>query len=145
MKNKNIYEELQDISPLLTQMKGEKEGYKVPHLYFEKLQDKVLTKVAEKPQTMSIFARLFRPRIAAVFASLLLVSLVGVLVFNRVENTKIATLEDVSTEALALYVNENADDLDLDILLENDMPDLDFGDNIYIEQEALEYYIENDL
>jgi len=120
MENKNIHEELQDISPLLTQMKGEKECYKVPHLYFENLQDKVLTKVAEQPQNTSVFARLFK-------------------------STEVATLDNISTEALALYVDENIDDLDLEVLLENDTPDLDFSDDIDIDQKVLEYYIENDL
>jgi len=145
MDDKNIHEELQNISPLLTQMKGEKEGYKVPHLYFENLQYKVLTKVAEQPEKTSVFARLFRPRVLAMFASLLLVLLAGMLVLNNVESTEVATLDNISTEALALYVDENIDDLDLEVLLENDTPDLDFSDDIDIDQKVLEYYIENDL
>lgn len=141
-KDNNIQEELQNISPLLAQMKDEQEGYKVPHLYFETLQDKVLAEAKKQPKKTGILARLFRPQLTLV-ASIMILLLAGIFLFNNNKNTQITDLEEISTEELAWYVNENIDDFDL--LLEIDEPNLNISNGIELDPNDLENYIEEEF
>lgn len=123
--NNNIQDELKDIAPLLAKMKGKEDGYTVPHLYFESLQDKVLAAATKETEKISIFTRFFQPRIVAMFASIAVLLVAGIFLLNQTENEKVATLEDISTEELSLYMDENIDNFDLDLLFEGDSPEFD--------------------
>lgn len=141
-KDNNIQEELQDISPLLAQIRSEEEGYKVPHLYFETLQDKVLAEAKKQSEKTDIFARLFRPQLVLV-ASVMILFVAGIFLFNNNKNTQITDLKEISTEELAWYVNENIDDFDL--LLEIDEPNLNISNGIELDPNDLENYIEEEF
>jgi len=144
-KDNNIQEELQNISPLLTQMKDEKEGYKVPHLYFETLQDKVLAEAKKQPEKINIFARFSKARFTLISACTILILLAGVFLLKNENQTEVVNLEQISTETLALYVDENIDDFDIDLSVEIDAPTLDISDGIHLDPNELENYIEEEF
>jgi len=141
-KDNNIQEELQSISPLLAQMKDAEEGYKVPHLYFETLQDKVLAEAKQQPKKIGLLARFFRPQLALLVSIMILLA-AGIFLFNTNQSTQVADLKEVSTEELAWYVNENIDDVDL--LLEIDDPELNISNGIDLDPNELENYIEEEF
>ena len=143
-KDHNIQDELKELSPLLSELRQEEEGYKVPHLYFESLQNKVLRQVNEAPQKVSFFARLGWGRIFAMVASVLLLLVVGVFLLPNSNNTEVAELENISTETLAMYLDENVEEMDLDAFLEDDFQ-LDFTDGLNLDSDEWENYIEEEL
>ncbi len=140
----NIQDELKELSPLLSELRQEEEGYKVPHLYFESLQDKVLRQVNEAPQKAGLFVRFGWARTLATAASVAVLLMAGVFLLNQSDNVQVAELEDISTEALAMYLDENADDWDLDLFLEDDFQ-LDFTDGLNLDADEWGDYIEEEL
>ncbi len=140
----NIQDELKELSPLLSELRQQEEGYKVPHLYFESLQNKVLRQVNETPQKVGFFARLVSLRTLAVAASLVLLLVAAVFLLPNSNNTQIADLESINTETLAMYLDENADDLDLDLFLGDDFQ-LDFTDGLNLDTDEWGDYIEEEL
>lgn len=143
-KDDNIQDELKELSPLLSKLRQEDEGYKVPHLYFESLQDKVLRQVNEVPQKAGLFARFGWRRNLAVAASVAVLLLAGIFLLNKSDDTQVADLENISTEVLAMYLDENADNLDLDILIEDEF-ELDFADGLNLDADEWGEYIEEEL
>jgi len=143
-KDHNIQDELKELSPLLSELRQEEEGYKVPHLYFESLQNKVLRQVNETPQKVGFFARLGWLRTLAVAASLLLLLVAGVFLLPNSNNIQVTDLENISTETLAMYLDENVEELDLDEFLEDDFQ-LDFADGLNLDTDEWEDYIEEEL
>ena len=143
-KKHDIQEELQELSPLLAQIREGEEGYKVPHLYFESLQNKVLDKVNEQPKKSGFIFSFLWLRGLAVAASVAVLLLAGVFIFNNSNKAKIADLEGISTDALAMYLDENVEDWDLDLLIEDDLQ-FDFSKGLNLDGEEWEGYIEEEF
>lgn len=143
-KDHNIQDELKELSPLLTKLRQEEEGYKVPHLYFESLQNKVLGQVNETPQKAGFLARLGWGRTVTMIASVVLLLVVGVFLLPNFNNTQVADLESISAEALAMYLDENVEELELDLFLEDDFQ-LDFTDGLNLDSDEWGDYIEEEL
>jgi len=144
--NDHIQDELKELSPLLSELRQEEEGYKVPHLYFESLQDKVLRQVNETPQKAGLFVRFGWMRTLAMAASVAVLLLAGMFLLNKSDDTQVADIEieKISTEVLAMYLDENADDWDLDLFLEDDFQ-LDFADGLNLDSDEWGDYIEEEL
>lgn len=151
MKNSpQIQDELKDIAPLLSEMDKSQEGFNVPHLYFETLQDKVMNRLAEKPAPEGIFSRFFKtllqPSYALAFGTVLVLLLATIMFLLPTENQNTDILASISTEDLSSYLDENIDDFDLDLLMENNATStLDFSDGMNFELNELEEYIDNDF
>lgn len=143
-KEHNIQDELKELSPLLAELREEEEGYKVPHLYFESMQNKVLRQVNEVPQKAGLFARFSWMRNLAVAASVAVLLLVGVFLLQNTNDAQVADLENISTDVLAMYLDENVEDWDLDLLIEDDLQ-LDFSDGLNLDEDEWEDYIEEEL
>lgn len=143
-KDHNIQDELQELSPLLAGLKQQEEGYKVPHLYFESLQDKVLRQVNEVPQEAGLFARFGWMRNLAMAASVAVLLLVGVFLLQHSEGTQVADLEHVSTDVLAMYLDENVEDWDWDLLVEDDLQ-LDLSNGLNWDSDEWGDYIEEEF
>lgn|GEM_PF-3106315 len=144
MKNKDhIQDELNELSPLLAELRQEEEGYKVPHLYFESLQNKVLNQVQEAPQKVGFFMRFGWVRGLAMVASVAVLLLAGVFLFQN-NNTETADIENISTDALAMYLDGNVEDWDLDLLIEDGF-ELDFTNGLNLDADEWDDYIEEEL
>lgn len=141
--------ELKDIAPFLSRMDKQEEGFKTPHLYFETLQDKVLTKVREVPETENAFTRFFKtllqPRAALVLTSALALLIVTTVLLKPSGNGETDALASITTDELSAYLDENIGDFDLDILLDNTSAILDFSDGMNFELNELEEYIDDDF
>jgi len=144
VKNKDhIQDELNELSPLLAELRQEEEGYKVPHLYFESLQNKVLNQVQEAPQKVGFFMRFGWVRGLAMVASVAVLLLAGVFLFQN-NNTETADIENISTDALAMYLDGNVEDWDLDLLIEDGF-ELDFTNGLNLDADEWDDYIEEEL
>lgn len=136
MKDKmSLKEELKELSPWLLSMKEKGEGFKVPIGYFEHLQDEVLQKVKQEksipePATPGWWEKLlwqmealFHPQYRLAYASaavLLLAAIVWVLQSPATTDTQIQAIaiDQVPSEELIEYVDDNLEDFATDELLE---------------------------
>lgn len=131
--DEDIRRELEELSPRLLQMKEQGEAFKVPEDYFQRLQEEVLGKVQQEPQSVPESNRwaarlwesvqfLFQPRWALSLASIaIVVTLVGLWFFQSPSNTT-ATLSTelakVDQEALNRYIQANLHEFDTETLME---------------------------
>ncbi len=147
--NKDIQDELKGIAPLLSNMDKNEEGYQVPHLYFETLQNKVMNKIAEQPAQESVLNRflksILQAKYALAIAGVLALLMVGTFVINPENTNNTASLASISTEELAAYLDDNIDDMELDVLLENTETTLDFSDGMNFDLDEMEDYIDNEF
>lgn len=145
MKSEKLIEELNQISPLLSQLKSasEKKDFEVPPQYFQHLMVDVMQKIeaekqnvqAPKPsfwqsmmtQTMGFFA----PRAALGFASLCLLGIIyflypvshntNVTVVSAVpESAQKHNIETITSEDATAYIEANIDDFDEKTILETE-------------------------
>ncbi len=140
----NIQDELKELSPLLAELQQEEEGYKVPHLYFESMQNKVLRQVNEVPQKAGLFERFSWMRNLVVAASVAVLLLAGMFLLQNTNDAQVADLENISTDVLAIYLDENVEDWDWDLLLEDDLQ-LDLSDGLNWDSDEWGDYIEEEF
>ncbi len=125
-----IRKELGQLSPFLRTLKDEAPPFKVPDNYFQSLSEDILSRVDRieeeapvntgKPldwqeRWWAVFGFLFRPQIAVAFGIILLVLVVGITLYknHNAQPTGTYTSNDIS-----LYVRENLDEFELDMLLD---------------------------
>ncbi len=135
---KEIREELEELSPFLSKLKEEGDGFKVPNNYFKTLPDEVLKKAGIQsvkeviPQTPQItwidefiisIQSLFQPRYAMAFASVAILIVAGLLLLND-KNTDLQFSDnielDLSPEEIQAYISSNIDDFDSELFHSND-------------------------
>lgn len=133
--NKNLNQELKELSPWLLSMKERGDGFKVPVDYFDRLQDEVLQKV-KQPGPVSEPASpgwveewllrlqaLFQPRYRLAYA-LAAAAVVVAAVWGLRNHTptqpgqQTVALEDLPSEELIDYINLHLDDFAPEELLE---------------------------
>jgi len=151
-KDKDIYKELEEISPFLAKMKGKKEDIQLPDNYFHYLENSVMQQVEleETPvlQTVSgvsipLWRSFFFSRAIVGFTSAILLIVAG-FYFSRLgtdtsDNTlQFAELTD--TEILS-YLTENADALDI-YSIEEENEDVSILDLIDLDEEGTDYLLE---
>lgn len=116
--NKNIHQELEELSPLLRQLREQGDGLEVPPQYFDHFDDALKQRIAQRgirrhalQQIQLKDKRRYWPGMLAVAASLTLV--LGVVWYLQPENepTELAELE-LSTEDITAYLIENATDFE---------------------------------
>lgn len=94
-------DELRDIAPDLSAMKNQ-DGFSVPHNYFKELPDRVLARIHEEEQKPSPvdawWARLWQPRYALAFATVLILVVAGIWI----------TKSDTPTDPLASITGDEA-------------------------------------
>ncbi len=132
-KRKELENELQELAPLLRELKTKGDGLSVPKNYFRTLPDQVLEKARKEgliatPWPIRLarslvqvlqslqFALQTRPAIVLAGLAALLV-FVGVLFFQPTPPTQTAGLEEVPTEAIARYLNAHIEEIDESLLL----------------------------
>lgn len=116
----------------------EKEGFSVPHNYFEQLSEDILEQVGTQPQVAQQgspswseridqwLAILFQPQFALATVAILLVA--GFILWNNspttegIEPTEIALVDDtLSDEEIQNYIVANIDDFDLEALASDEL------------------------
>ncbi|MGK0365769.1 MAG: hypothetical protein ACI85O_002837 [Saprospiraceae bacterium] len=160
-KDKNIYTELEELSPFLAKMKSKKETVEMPENYFHYLENSVMQQVelentpvlqTTEGVSKSLWIRLFLPRGIMGLASVVLLIVAGVY-FNQskvnTSNNSLQFAELTDTEILN-YLADNAEVFDIYSLSEFneetsilDMIDLEEGDIDYLlEENAIDIFNE---
>lgn len=154
-----VQKELQELSPLLAQMRKQHAGFAVPENYFQDLTGEILQKTiasttkAEEKRTGAIVAVLsslrivLQPRYAMAAAALALLIIAGLVWLRPAvgdRSTEIAW-SDISVEEMTSYVQANIQEFDLETLVEV-APDLEaqsFLKGAEIEEDVLDQYLED--
>ncbi len=135
-KGQEVKEELRELSPFLSQLKEKPAPFRIPEDYFEKMQQEVFSKIHSEelaPKTsepadivrrinswISSLSWLFYPKLAVVFASVLILVVAGYLaLFNEPGGAIPKEFADLSTTEVSAYVDKNLDKFDDDELSEN--------------------------
>lgn len=143
-ENKPIKEELQaEKASLLQQWQGNSTSWSMPAGYLDDLSERAL-KEAQQPVTITRSRINDRRRWLAIAASVSLLLLAGSwwLLANYSQTTVSTTMawEDITTEDLQLFVDNNLEDFDLVLLAETaDQEQWPLGDD---EAAAIEEYLE---
>ncbi len=162
MREKNIKKELQEIAPMLAQLKGQKEGFEVPNLYFDKLEQNIFARIKAEEEAESWSAAtpkatsksqltpiqkisnwLMRPQIAISF-SLALVAVLAIGIFVFPTNDTNGELAISDEEALE-YIENNIDLFSEELIfetMETDLAEMDFSTEFNVNEEELNEYIE---
>ncbi len=151
-----IREELEELSPFLSKMKGKGDGMKMPEGYFDQLSENVLKQIhqegvqeapVEKPagpnwldRLAEGFWALFQPRLAVAFATVALLLAAGWFLLRQ-------PATELDADELESYIVANLDGFDTEMLMEvsfenedwNLLQDTDWND------EAIEEYLEDHL
>ncbi len=122
----DIRKELEEISPKLARLKRD-DGFRVPPEYFYKLQAEVMEKagLSDHNTEKSLWEKLLlsisfllRPQLAAAFTVVLLL-VASSYWFLRADKDHFADrFHQIPTEDLALYLSDNADEIDEYLLYE---------------------------
>lgn len=157
-KEENIKDELAGMAPFLIKMKAENDGLKVPENYFHNLTIEVMEEVkadrqiAEKEQVVSEqwFVKLInqlrfllQPQPMMALASILILVVAGLFFIDQPSNSQESlVLSDISIEALDLYLEENIEDFDSEMLVEGNEQILQEGFEL---EDELDVYLEEIL
>jgi hypothetical protein len=153
MKNtENIKEELKGISPLFSTI--EKPVGDAPNaVYFEQLQKNILSEinhkdtVAQKESSVTnllqIVEGLFIPKYALSFAVIFSFLVLSINYFSFQNTQNSATLSSLSDNEIQLFLAENIDEFEEQMLLDENAPTTILDKNISAEQ--IEQYLENDF
>lgn len=160
-KDKEIRTELEEWSPLLSNMKkqGNEDGFQVPFNFFEELPDLILEQAKTEQSVMTrtsprktwqellknTITLLFQPRYAVGFATiaLLIVGIFYIMPHSSIEKTAFLALEEISSEELDAYISEHLEDFQEEILEEEASVDIfENNGNLQIEDAELNKYFD---
>lgn len=163
-KDKYIQEELEEFSPLLSQMKkqGVEDGYQVPFNFFEELPDLVLEQTKAKQATNTTHQPnikwwediknainiLFQPRYALGFATiaLLIIATLYLIPNTTVHSAAPLALEEISSEEIDAYISQHLDDFQEEILEQEELVEVfENEESLNIKEEELEEYFDDML
>ena len=152
MENKektNIDRELEDLSPTLSKLRREKDGFESPAHYFDYLTNSILEQTSLlKTETATIptvarsswWQRLFRPQFVGSLMGVALL-LIAVVQLWPTSNTDDPT--DLTVQEMASYVNQHIEDFEMDLLLEE--ISLEEVTELEIESEMVEEFLQENL
>ena len=120
-EKKNIQQELKDLdSPLLAQWQGKAEEWSMPEDYLDDLTSEIIAR-SEQPLTVRLLQ--FRHKKSWQIAASILFLLTASWFFVNNGTAKqpssvLASLENISTEEIQIYVLDNIDEFDVELLEE---------------------------
>jgi hypothetical protein len=148
MENKDeIRKELEELSPFLSKMKKEKEGFEVPTNYFKQLPDLIMDRIQEEEapsystapttnwldQIIERIQLLLQPQYAMALASVAILIVASIFFFGQNDDLANATtLAEVSDDEISSYVMNNVEEFEMDLLME------------VMDEEVLEEELENE-
>lgn len=160
-KDKHIQKELEELSPLLSQMKKQdvEDGFQVPFNFFEELPDLVLEQTKTKQAAISpttstikwwdniktVINVLFQPRYAIGFATiaLLVIAMLYLMPNPSIQATAYIDLEEISAEEIDTYISQHLDDFQEEILEQEALVDVfENEESLHIDDAELEEYFE---
>ncbi|MFM7400500.1 MAG: hypothetical protein ACKO4W_06310 [Bacteroidota bacterium] len=116
--SKKINQELEELSPLLRQLREQGDGLETPHDYFEKFDNHLKQRIAERgvrrhalQQIQAPVKRRMWPGVLAAAASLALI-LGAVWYFNTGNEPRELAVTELSPEEITAYLIENAADFE---------------------------------
>ena len=145
--NKDIQDELQDISPLLAKMRKEEDGFSVPEDYFDYLSNSVLEQIKLEPKSSITkkekvrspwFAFLIKPRFAISLTTVTLI--LGVVFWNNFQMGINNQLTEISSQEIESYVASNLEEFETELFMNETLIE-ELGE-IQIEGELIDEYIE---
>ncbi len=151
-----IRKELEELAPRLSHI-DRKEPFQVPPTYFRELPEEIMEKARRQPTTSGwvtsvinwITTVLTPQRIAWQLATIAVLIAVGLWLFQSPQQSAaLPTIADLSVEEMQLYVTDNIDEFDVDILLEEsnftftDVPLLNL-DSTVIEDKYLDEFLDD--
>lgn len=164
-EHNNIQDELQDISPFLANLREKEDGFEVPNLYFDRLEQNIMAGIKAEEEaenwttassanpieteltlTQKLKNWLFKPQFAMAFG-LALVAIVAVTVFLQQPNDTIDGLAISEEEALE-YIEDNIDQFSETIIMEavgEDLAELEVSTDWEVNETELEEYIEENI
>ncbi len=120
-----IRKELEDIAPMLSDLKDKKEGFRIPENYFEKMQDEVMNKinsdvdlkvVHREARTFSLSGRRVWLKVAG-FALVLAAAAYFLIPALSSEGAENGYLAGLTPDEASEYVNNNLDEFELEEML----------------------------
>lgn len=145
--NKEILDELGELSPLLSELKQKETGMKVPEHYFDFLTESVLEQVAliPKPASSAVpatkpvwYAFLYNQPILSGLAITLL--LLTTILFFRNQPIDEPTFAKISSEEAATYIAAHLEDFETTLFTEGDF--IEKIEPEEIEEEEVDLYLE---
>lgn len=138
--NEELRKELNDLGSSI-EPGSKKESYEVPEAYFISMQDDVLTKLDKQGKRKGISHRLSLWLYASAAVVVLLIG--SIVVFNT-QQTTATGFEQLDSEAVYAYLDENLEDISWQMLVKDtDMMESDNSDEQ--ETEIFEKYLEENL
>jgi hypothetical protein len=151
-ENQNSIEELQDLSPILADLKKEaiQPIFKTPLFYFDTLQDKVFEKLEHKPEMVvtktptwvqRLQQWLWQPSMAWALSTMVMVVVAGTFWFqNRTQNASVTPVLALHDE-VHQYITAHLDDFEEELLTEyhESQEPKDFKSQLTTEE--LEHYL----
>lgn len=125
---KEIQDELTEISPFLAKMRGESDGFNVPDNYFDYLSESIMEQVKLTPKLDSVerptvndpwYAFLFNRKLFAGLATFSVLLVTAMFLFNQPANGN--ELADISSEEAESYIANNLEEFELTLFLEADL------------------------
>jgi hypothetical protein len=155
--NREIKEELQELSPFLLEMKKKEDPFKTPEGYFRRLPGDVLARLHRDKSQAYLPAWLdhlagnlrtwFWPRYALAFATATVLIVAGIFFMqNRAEEFP-SVIADLSEEEIDEYIKANIEEFDLALLVEaiGPGPELEVFPVLDMEEDELEKYLDDIL
>lgn len=151
MKDKNVQKELEEISPFLAKLSGEKKKANTPENYFAYLENSVMQQVElEATPTLqttagtrvSLWNLLFSPRGAMSLASVALLIFAGFYFIKNdaVQSDTALQFADLTDAEILNYLTDNAETLDIYSL--DAAVDASVLEMIEFEEEEVDYLLE---
>lgn len=144
---KNIQEELKDLSsPILAQWQGKAEEWSMPDGYLNHLSNEIIAK-SEQPQKVKLIHVMQKKSWQIAASILFLVAATGFFMNNgktQYPSNTLASLENISTEEIQIYVLDNIDEFDVELLEEYALEDngeyLDLKENWLEDQSSTDLF-----
>lgn len=155
MKEKDeIRKELEELAPGLSKIKRE-QPFQVPPIYFKELPEEILEKARRQPTGPAWWSSLSEwmgslltpQRLVWQLAAVAVLLVAGIwMIRSNQEVNDLPNIADLSVEEMQVYVNNNIDEFDVDILLEESnltYIDVPLLDSTAIEQEYLDEILDD--
>ncbi len=160
-QNKEILEELEELSPILTKLKkSSAANFRVPDDYFEKLTDSVASKIHFEPAAVSrkevltaqpsrwaIFLQnLWQPYRVIQFASLFMLLGAGWWWMSKPQKNILSDATAFSSEEVRSYIDQNLEDFDEQSLIKSTLLEADMESlTPKMEEKDVEKYLHESL
>ena len=160
-ENKDIKKELEDLSPMLSKMREQKENpFQVPPNYFQSMQNEVFRQIASEQKTpeqvtapnwvdqlIGQLQWLLQPRYAMALATVAVLLIAGIFYLQPTANlpsTEVA-LNDLTEDDITTYISSHIEDFDATLLVEAipEEEDASLLPTPELEDEEIEEYLQD--